>query len=149
MGRPSRDWAEGTAAALDRIGADHVLVISVEISEYWPRQRNLRGEKEIELGTSHTVPLPWMTALDRPMQVLQLTGAIVDRSGRAVRIGAEGLLARRTGVLAGAAGFQALITDDEVARLLDARREDLPGSPLVWEVVLENLVSLLTGPVYR
>lgn len=149
VGRPSGDWTSGIAAALEASGADHVLVISLEMSEYWPRQRNLRGDKEIELGTGHTVQLPWLTALDRPMQVLQLTGAIVDERGRAVRIGAEGMLARRTGLLAGALGVQLLITDDEVARLFDARREDLSGSPLVWQVALENLVSQLTEPARR
>lgn len=145
VGRPSGEWTSGVAAALDAAGADHVLVISLEVSEYWPRQRNLRGDKEVELGTGHTVRLPWLTALDRPVQVLQLTGAVVDSEGRAVRIGAEGMLPRRTGLLAGSVGLQALITDEEVERLLEARREDLPGSPLVWEVALENLVAGLTA----
>ena len=146
VARPSSEWAAGLAAAMDRVGAEHALVISLEVSEYWPRQRNFRGDKEVELGTGYTMPLPWLTAIDRPMQVLQLTGAIVDRQGRALRIGAEGMLARRTGLLAGAVGFQALITDDEVERLMETRRQDLPEAPLVWEVALENLVWQLTAP---
>ncbi|HZA51832.1 MAG TPA: hypothetical protein VE549_13900 [Myxococcaceae bacterium] len=34
--------------------------------------------------------LPWLTSLETPVSVLQLTGALIDRSGQAVRIGAEG-----------------------------------------------------------
>lgn len=145
VGRPSSEWRASAAEALEGADADHLLSISLEVADYWPRQRNLRGEKEIYLGSGYTVSLPWLTALDRPIQVLQLTAALVDVKGKAVRIGAEGMLARRTGILAGSVGLQALITEDDVARLLEARRSELPGEPLVWEVALENVVAQLVG----
>lgn len=40
------------------------------------------------------------------MNVLQLTGALIDRDGKAVRIGAEGMLARRTRLLVSSIGGQ-------------------------------------------
>jgi hypothetical protein len=83
----------------------------VEIGQYWPHQRNLRGDKEVRLGTGHAVRVPWLTALDQPVQVLQLTGALVDPSGRAERVGAEGLVARRTNLLLLSVGVFELLTD--------------------------------------
>lgn len=89
--------------------------------------------------------LPWLMSLETPVSVLQLTGALIGRAGRAVRIGAEGLLARRTGIIAAGFGAQALVTDEDVEQLRTRRREDLPGRPLVWQVALRTLVERLTG----
>lgn len=145
VGRPSGSWVGAAQQALDGAGVGRVLVITLEVGQYWPRQRNWRGDKEIELGTGHAVSVPWLTALDAPVTVLQLTGALVDRDGRAVRIGAEGLTARRTNLLLTSLGVQALISDDDVQTLRTRRRDDLPDRPLVWEEALRSLVVELTG----
>jgi hypothetical protein len=145
VGRPSEDWVAWARTALDSTGADRMLVVTVEIGNYLPRQRNLGGAKEIELGTGYAVPLPWLTSLDTPVSVLQLTGALVGRDGKAIRIGAEGVLARRTNLTLSAIGAQALLTDGDVDQARAARRDDLPGKPLVWQVALRNLVGQLVG----
>jgi Arc/MetJ family transcription regulator len=131
--------------ALDRAGAARALVLTLETAEYLPRQTGVRGDKRVELGSGHTAELPWLTSLETPVTVLQLTGALVGRDGRAVRIGAEGLVARRTPLVASSVGAQSLLTDDDVAALRTARRTDLPGAPLVWQVALRTLVGELAG----
>lgn len=145
VGRPSTEWVAGTRAALDRAGAGRALVLAVEVAPYRITRSGWRNSKSVALGTGYTVKLPWLTSIDNPVLVLQLTGALMDADGRAVRIGAEGLLARRTGLVAGGAGLQALVTDEDVARLRESRRDDLPGQPLVWQVALRQLVAQLTG----
>jgi hypothetical protein len=145
VARPSVRWIGELRRALDEAGADHALVITLEVGQYWPRQRNLRGDKEVRLGSDHVAKVPWLSALDQPVQVLQLTGALVDRDGRAVRIGAEGLMARSTPLLASSVGAQALISDESVDRLRTARRLDLAGQPLVWQAALDRLVAELAG----
>jgi hypothetical protein len=146
VGRPSRDWVAATGTALDAAGAAHVLVVTLEVANYLPRQKGRwGGSKGVELGTGYSVGIPWLTSLETPVSVLQLTGALVDRDGRAVRIGAEGMLARRTPLLASALGAQAIISDEDVERLRTTRRDDLPGTPLVWQVALQNLVAELAG----
>jgi hypothetical protein len=145
VGRPSGDVDAWAAAEAERAGVERLLVLTLEIGNYLPYQRNWRGEKEVRLGTGYTVDVPWLTAIDRPASVLQLTGALVGRDGRAVRIGAEGLVARRTNVFVGGFGVQALITDDDVAQLRSLRRRDLPGQPLVWQAALSSMVAQLTG----
>jgi hypothetical protein len=77
--------------------------------------------------------------------VATLTGALMDADGRAVRIGAEGMLARRTDIVMSGFGAQRLITDEDVSQLRTLRRDDLPGRPLVWQVALRTLLGQLTG----
>jgi hypothetical protein len=142
---PSRSWVQSVSAAAADAGVGYVMVITLETGNILPRQRNLRGDKEIQLGTGYSLDAPWLTAIDRPASTLQLTGAVVDGDGRVVRMGAEGLVARRTNLLVGSLGAQALISDEDVERARSARREDLPGRPLVWEVALRNLTAQLAG----
>jgi len=145
VGRPSNDWVAWTSARMDSARVATVLVLTLEVGQYRVRQTTLLDKKEIELGTGYVTSLPWLTSLESPVNVLQVTGALVGRDGRALRIGAEGLLARRSGILASALGLQGLITDKEVEEIRTARREDLSGQPLVWQVALRNLVAGLTG----
>ena len=145
VGRPSREW---TAWSRDAMRADSVarlLVITLEVGQYLPRQRGWRGTKEVELGTAHTVGLPWLTSLETPVSVLQFTGAVMDSTGRAQRIGAEGIYARRTRLVVSALGAQELIGDEDIQRVREERRTDLPGQPLAWRVALTQLVEGLTG----
>lgn len=145
VGRPSPEWIAWMQRITQDAGVERTLVITLEVGQYRIRQRGLRGTKEVELGTSHTARLPWLTSLETPVAVLQLTGALVGRDGKAIRIGAEGLLARRTSLPTSAIGGQALITDDEVEELRAARRDDLTGTPLAWREGLRVLVTGLTG----
>ena len=145
VGRPSAQWVDALHRSLDEARASTALVITLEVGQYWTRQSGLRGDKSVLLGTRHTASLPWLTSVETPVTVLQLTGALVDRDGRAVRIGAEGLLAKRTGLVMSGLGAQAVLSEDDVAQLRALRREDLPNKPLVWEVALRQLVASLTG----
>jgi len=143
VGRPSADWISWFGSSLDSTRHDGALVIALELGQYWPRQKGLSIHKEVRLGTDYAVSIPWLTSLEKPVTVVQLTGALVGRDGRAVRIGAEGLMAKRSNLLASALGAQRLVTDDDIAQLRTLQREDLPGAPLVWQVALRNLVSRL------
>jgi hypothetical protein len=145
VGRPSTEWITWLGAALDDASADHALLITLELAQYWPRQKGLSLAKEIELGTGYTVGIPWLTSLEKPVSVVQLTAVLVGRDGRAVRIGAEGLLAKRSPLVASALGLHSLVSDDDIAQLRTLKRENLPGHPLVWQAALRALVAQLTG----
>ena len=145
VGRPSAEWIEWARDAMREDSASRLLVVTLEVGHYLPRQRGWRGTKEVELGTAHTVGLPWLTSLETPVSVLQFTGALVDGTGRVHRIGAEGIYARRTRIGISALGGQELITDEDIQRVREARRDELPGAPLTWRVALAQLVEGLTG----
>lgn len=145
VGRPPPAWTSWLADGLAKQEAGRALVLRLEVGSYLVRQRGLRGRKEVDLGTGHTVSLPWLTSLETPVQVLQLTGALVDATGQAVRIGAEGIVAKRTRLLVSAAGGIEVLGDAAVEEVRSARREELPGAPLAWQVALRELVAQLTG----
>lgn len=139
--RPSAAWQEALAELLAREGASHAVVVSLGVSQYPKGRRGMFG-KEVALGTGHEEPIRFLTAEDKLLEVLQLTGVLVDAEGRVIRAGAEGILARDT-------PFAAQVFD--VTKVLDARtlkqvltverRADLPGNPLKWEVALGNLLA--------
>jgi hypothetical protein len=145
VGRPSRSWVDWASAEAAAAGVDYVVVITLETGNYVPRQRNLLGSKEVVLGTGHTKDVPWLTATDRPASVLQVTGAVVAGDGIVRRIAAEGLLVRPTNVVLAGFGAQRLISDEDVRELRSARRTDLDGAPLTWQVALQNLLISLMG----
>ena len=149
IGRPSDDWVAWESDILRDANASRAILLTLELANYWPRQKGLSGRKEVELGTGYTMPIPWLTSLDTPVAVLQLTGALVDRYGRAIRIGAEGMYVRRTNLVMSALGTQALISDEDVEKVRTLRREDLVGAPIAWQVALRNLVSQLTGRSFQ
>lgn len=144
VGRPSNRWIEWAAGLNDRDSVALSLVLTLELGQYFLREEGAGDRKIVELGTGYTVSFSWFTSVDAPVEVLQLTGALMGADGRAIRIGAEGMLARRTNLLLSSIGAQNQITDEEIEKLRAQRREDLPGQPLVWEVAMRNLVLALT-----
>jgi len=145
VGRPSAEWSSWAHDVMRTGSVSRLLVITLEVGQYLPRQRGWRGTKEVELGTEHVAGLPWLTSLETPVSVVQLTGALVDSTGRALRIGAEGIYARRTRLGISALGAQEIITDEDIQRVREDRRDDLSGKPLGWRVALVQLVEGLTG----
>ena len=145
VARPATEWTAWLQSALDAAGASRALVITLEVGDYRMTQKSWRGDKAVFLGTNYSVNVPWLTSLETPVNVLQLTGALIDRDGKAVRIGAEGLFARRTRLLVSSIGGQELISDEDIQRVRTERRTDLPGQPLVWQAALRYLVAQLTG----
>lgn len=145
VGRPSPEWTAWMNEVMGAQNVSRALVLTLEVGHYLPRQRGLRGTKEVELGTGHTQSLPWLTSLETPVAVLQLTGAIVGGDGWAIRIGAEGFALRRTRLAVSALGGVELLREEDVAESRTARRDDLPGRPLAWQVAMRHLVANLTG----
>lgn len=145
VGRPSAEWTAWMREVMRDAGAGRALVVTLEVGQYLPRQKGWRGDKVVELGTGRVEELPWLTSLETPVMVLQLTGALVDADGRAVRIGAEGILAKRTRLVVSGIGGQELLRDEDVERARTLRRDDLPGRPLAWQVAMRELVTRLTG----
>lgn len=145
VARPSAAWIAWTRDLLHATGMERTLVITLEVGQYLPRQRGLLGKKEVELGTGHVVSLPWLTSLETPVSVLQLTGALVDADGRAVRIGAEGIHAHRTRLAVSAVGGVEVLSEEDVREVRAARREDVAGRPVGWRVALEGLVRGVVG----
>jgi hypothetical protein len=118
-----------------------VLAIALRFGDQWVRQKDWKGSKTIEIGTGRSEPVAWLTSLDDPVQVLTLAGALVSREGRVLRVGAEGVLVRRTGMIASTLGAQEVLTEADLRRLT----ERLDGGDPPWRSALRQLVTGLLG----
>ena len=145
VGNPSGEWRAALGPALAAAGADGLVAVTLEVGQYRLQQRGIRGSKVVALGTGHEASLPWLTSLETPVSVLQLTAVHVGPDGKARRIGAEGIVAVRTPLLASGVGAQRLVSDEDVERVRTLRRDDLPGRPLAWQVALRHLVAGVAG----
>ncbi len=124
----------------------YTMIIKVETSAYQVKQKDWKGNKEIVLGTGYRVRVPWLTSLDDPVPVVHITGGLLDREGRVVRAGAEGIFVKESSSLESLFGISRLITKEDVERILHKeKRDDLPGAPLCWQVALQNLTAHLAG----
>lgn len=144
VARPSPEWIEWAAGAMDGWGVSHTLVLSLELGQYRIRQRGLLGHKYVELGTAYEADLPWLTSLETPLYVVQLTGALMGLDGKAARIGAEGIMAKRTRFSVSVIEAQEIWRDEDVAELRGLHRDDLPGRPLAWQEAMRRMVTELT-----
>jgi hypothetical protein len=145
VGIPSPSWAAWHRELASTAGVERTLLITLEVGQYLIRQKGWSARKEVELGTGHVQSLPWLTSLEEPVVVLQLTGALLDRDGRAIRIGAEGILARRTPLVVSALGVQEVLTDADIQQVRQLRRNEIAGQPLAWQVAMRQLVAQLSG----
>lgn len=143
LGEPTDAWRQSVASVLAARGAQHAVLVTLGVSQY-PKDREGAFGKKVVLGTGHEEPVRFLTAEDKLLEVLQLTGVLVDAQGRVLRAGAEGILARDTPFAAQLVDAEKALDDRTLERAFtDERREDLPGSPATWQVALETLLSQL------
>ena len=133
---PSKAWKEATRKAAGN-SVRAIVTVQLGFGEHWIRQQDWKGNKAIGLGNGRSMPVTWLTSLDDPVQVLQLTGALVTPEGKVLRVGAEGLIARRTGMAASVAGAQEVLREEE----LQALTAPGAGGEPVWRTALRALMS--------
>ena len=144
LARPGAEWRREVADIVARAGVDYAIAIQVGVSQYMKGYSGV-FRKEVALGTGYRQPIKFLTAEDKQVEVLHLTGVLVDATGRVVRAGAEGIVMRDTPFLAQTVDASRMFDPDELQRVLDReRRGELPGAPLKLDVALDNLLAQLT-----
>jgi hypothetical protein len=127
-----------------KAGKPYAIAIQLGVSQYGKGYSGV-FRKEVVLGTGHRVPIRFLTTEGEPVEVLHLTGVLLDATGRPLRAGAEGIILRDTPFHVQVVGATRILDDVALERVLrDERREDLPGAPLKLEVALDNLLAQLT-----
>jgi hypothetical protein len=140
LDRPSAAW-QARVAAQPKAAA--FLWIRLALVDY-PRADEGAFGKKVVLGEGHEIPQPFLRTELQPLQVLQVTGALVAPDGSVLAAGAEGIFAVDTPFRAQIFNLQREIDPAQIQAILtEARREDLPGQPLKWEAALDNLVARL------
>jgi hypothetical protein len=147
--RPAPAWASEAAALQAAAGKPYAIAVQLGVSQYGKGYSGVFA-KEVALGTGHRQPIRFLTSEDEPVEVLHLTGVLVDAQGRPVRVGAEGIILRDTPFHVQVFDVARMIDDISLERVLeDERRTDLPGSPLKLDVALDNLLAQLTRDAPR
>ncbi|MEY2920706.1 MAG: hypothetical protein RL261_2011 [Pseudomonadota bacterium] len=142
--RPAESWRTAAGAEIVRNAVPYAIAIQLGVSQY---TKGYSGafRKEVVLGTGYRQPIKFLTAEDKPVEVLHLTGVLMDASGRPVRAGAEGIVLRDTPFIAQTVDAERVFDTVELQRVLSSeRRNELPGAPLKLDVALDNLVAQLT-----
>jgi hypothetical protein len=149
-------WRIALHDAARRLAVDHVLWIRLGISEYPQTTRGLA--KRVVLGTDHVQGIPFMRHIRDSVAVVHVTGMLLDRDGNIARVGAEGVAAKLpescwlcfglmlTHINSKDLMNAAYMNDPELRQIETARRPDLAGDPLTWEVAIDQLVEHLQAP---
>lgn len=72
-----------------------MLWIKLGFSEYPKAAKGVFGKKVV-LGTGYEEGIKFLSAEDKPVEVLQVTGMLLNREGNIIRSGAEGIVAKDT-----------------------------------------------------
>lgn len=147
--KPSKAWRAALGAAVQANQVEYVLIIKLGFSEYPKANKGVFGKKVV-LGTGYEEGIKFLSAEDKPVEVLQVTGMLLDREGNIVRAGAEGIAAKDSPFWVQVLEAQQAMSNAALHKLLhEERREDLTGNPLKWQVALRNLVAqLLAQPTW-
>ena len=122
---------------------DYVIRIWVSIAQYPKADKGMFG-KQVRLGTNYNEPIKFVSGELVPVEVLQISGYLVSRQGDVVRAGAEGVAHSDTPFWLQVLKLEKVLDDKTLNDVLyNAKREDLPGTPLKLEIALRNLLSQL------
>ena len=147
--KPAEPWKKKLKETAAEMDVDYILYISVGFSEYLYQKKALLSKTEVfDLGTGSKIPKKWYHNDDSPVEVLHVTGTLMDAEGTILRSGAEGIIAKNRGFwdLHSLSPFDLdnTVEKSELEKVLtDEKREDLPGQPLKWKVAVQNLVAQL------
>ena len=139
----SKEWRQALKAVAQ---AQYVLSINIGFAHYPKADRGIFGKKVV-LGTGYEHNIRFLSAIDKPVEVLQITGILLDREGNILRAGAEGMFHEDSPFWVQVLEMEKSMDDNTLRRILEQeRRDDLPDRPLVWQTALKNLLEQLLSP---
>lgn len=141
--KPSKEWKTALTQSLTAVNGNYLLIMQLSFDDYPKADKGMFGKKVV-LGTDYEQGLNFLTAIDKPVEVLQLIGMLLDREGNILRAGTEGILAKDTPFSLQIFDIQKEIDNKAIDQLINnERREDLPNKPLKWKAAMDNLLKNL------
>ena len=141
--KPSKEWKKALSEELTSHNAENALYIRLAITEY-PKSDMGLFKKKVRLGTNYDRVIRFLSAEDEPVEVLQVTGILIDKNGDVIRAGAEGIIYEDSPFWAQVFDMKKSIDDKAIEKLISRhRRDDLPGRPLAWKAALDMLLKQL------
>ena len=142
--KPSKQWKEILSQKMGESKVDHALIFWIGFNEY-PKANKGVFKKKVVLGTDYEPEIRFLSAELEPVEVLQVSGMLLDKQGNIIRAGSEAFLYEDSPFWVQTLGASKAIDDKTLAKsITEIRREDLPGQPLAWKVAIHNLLQQLT-----
>lgn len=145
VNKPGKAWKTALGKTLIDSRADYMLVFWIGFNEY-PKAKKGVFKKKVVLGTDYEPEIRFLSDELEPVEVLQISGMMIDKKGNIVRAGAEAFIYEDSPFWVLVLGAATSIDDNTIQRsIMEIRRDDLPGNPPAWRVALYNLVQQLTN----
>lgn len=144
VNKSSKQWKKNYTEKMAVANADYMILIRIGFSEYPKADKGL-FKKKIVLGTGYEREIRFLSAIDKPVEVLQLTGVILNKKGDIMKAGAEVFLHQDAPFWAQVFDMGKAIDDETLQNvILEEKRDDLPGQPPAWQVAIYHLMQNLT-----
>ncbi|MEQ8207269.1 MAG: hypothetical protein RIA65_13945 [Woeseia sp.] len=138
--RPGPEWKAAMRAVAARESASRVVVTQLDFVQYPKSDKGYFGKKVV-LGSQHEERVRVLSAIDKPIEVLQLSGVVFDRDGVELCAGAEGIIGSDAPFWVQVLEAGKDIDDEQLDRVLHSeRRDEIPGAPLNWQVAADQLL---------
>lgn len=138
--KPAAGWKQAASALAAENGAQRVVHVQLDLVQYPKADRGLFGKK-VQLGTNYETKVRFLSAIDKPIEVLQLSGAVLDANGKELCAGGEGIVGSDAPFWVQALEAGRDIDDEALQHVLHhERRQDVPGAPLNWQVAADQLL---------
>ena len=143
--KPDAEWRAAAAALAAQHNAPRILLIQLAFTQFPKTDRGFFAKKVV-LGTDYEVPVRFFSAVDGPIEVVALTGVLLDADGNILRAGGEGIAGYdapfwvqvfKGGKDIDTGAIDALVKTD--------RRHDLAGQPLKWQAAVDQLLVQMIG----
>lgn len=142
--KPGREWKTVLQQHMAHNSIDFAMIFWLGFNEY-PKANKGLFKKKVVLGTDYEPEIRFLSDELEPVEVLQITGMLVDKKGNIIRAGAEAFLYEDSPFWVQVLEASTAIDDKTLIRsATDIRRDDLPGKPLAWKVAMYNLIRQLT-----
>ena len=138
--KPKPPWRDAAVGMAANEGAARIVVTQLDFVQYPKADKGFFGKK-VTLGTHHENKVRFFSAIDKPIEVLQLSGVVLDAEGRELCAGGEGIVGSDSPFWVQALEAGKDIDDEMLDRVLHLeRRHDIPGAPLNWQAAADQLL---------
>lgn len=141
--KPDKKWKWALKQKMITTNSDYALILWIGFNEY-PKANKGLFKKKVVLGTDFEPEIRFLSGELEPVEVLQISGMLLDINGNIIRSGAEAFIYEDSPFWVQIFGASTSIDNNTLRKLIsEIKRDDLSGQPLAWKVALDNLLQQL------
>lgn len=139
---PRKSWRNELRELCKSNNLENTIYMQIDIQDYWPHESNTFSPSLIVLGSGYQLTIPPLT-LGRTMKVLHISGALINKNGKILRAGAEGIAAAiPESIPDSVILFRNYFNAEMIEKIIShKKRTDISGEPPAWQIALHNLLA--------